>query len=510
MTLTLRAVNKTFAGQMALRNVDLDVGYGEVRALVGQNGSGKSTLIKLLAGYHQPDPGSVAEIEGRPFDLGSAPAARAHGLRFVHQDLALVLGMSVLDNMMLGRDYPRGFGGRIAWRRARDEARTQLRELGVDADPGTPVGALSMAERTAVAIGRALADTHAGERLFTVLDEPTAALPQDEVGRLLGAIDSLRRQGHGVLLVSHHLNEVLDVADTVTVLRDGRVVASVPRSDVDYAKLTELIVGHPVARATPSERAVAVERATGRAALTVRNLRGARIAGLDLDVHPGEIVGIAGITGSGRESVAPLLIGRLPRTGEVRVDGRLIASGQPRQAIDAGVASIPGERARYGVFANLNVRTNLTISGLSRHRRWSRIQVQRERAEVDEWIERLSIVTRGTDAPIISLSGGNQQKVLVGRALRLRPQVLVLDDPTQGIDIGARAQIHGVIEQCAADGIAILLVSTDSDDLARLADRVVVLAGGRRAKSLLRGPDLTDNSIDRAQLDSGSAAAAAS
>ncbi len=510
MTLTLRAVSKTFAGQIALREVELSLEYGEVRALVGQNGSGKSTLIKLLAGYHQPDPGSVAEIEGRAFDLGNATAARSHGLRFVHQDLALIPTMSVLDNLMLGRDYPRGVGGRIAWREARIEARRQLEALGVDADPGTAVGALSMAERTAVAIGRALADAAGHDRLFIVLDEPTAALPQDEVGRLLDAIDGLRRQGHGVLLVSHHLDEVLDVADTVTVLRDGRIAASVPRREVDHDRLTELIVGHRVVPPTPADRAAAVEHGRGRAALAVRGLVGGRILDLDLDVHRGEIVGVAGITGSGRESIASLIIGGLLRAGEVRVDGRSIRSGHPREAIDAGIASIPGERGRFGVFANMNVRTNLTISRLSRHRRWARIQRHHERGEAREWIDRLRIVTNGTEAPITSLSGGNQQKVLVGRALRMQPQVLVLDDPTQGIDIGARAQIHDVIEQCAAEGMAILLVSTDSNELARLADRVVVLAGGRHSTTLLRGPELTDNSIDMAQLQAGAAPAAAS
>ena len=506
MTLSLSAVSKTFAGQMALRDVALTVKYGEVRALVGQNGSGKSTLIKLLAGYHQPDPGSVAELDGRPFELGNPAAAKALGLRFVHQDLGLVLGMSVLDNIMLGRDYPRGFARRIAWRRAREQARAQLRSLGVDVAPSMPVGVLSMAERTAVAIGRALADTDAGERLFIVLDEPTAALPQDEVGRLLRTIGRLREQGHGVLLVSHHLNEVLYVADTVTVLRDGRVVASTPRRSVDKAELTELIVGHPIERATPAERAAAIAHGTGGAALSVRGLSGGRIAELDLDVHAGEVVGVAGITGSGRETLAPLLIGRLPRGGEMRVNGRLIRPAHPKRAIDAGVGSIPGERARYGVFANMSVRNNVTISGLARHRHWTRIRRHQERAEVEEWIDRLRIVTRSADAPITTLSGGNQQKVLVGRALRTAPQVLVLDDPTQGIDVGARAQIHAVIEKCAADGVAILLVSTDSDELARLADRVIVLAGGRQTSCLLRGPELTDNAIDRAQLGGGVAA----
>jgi ABC-type sugar transport system ATPase subunit len=192
----------------------------------------------------------------------------------------------------------------------------------------------------------------------------------------------------------------------------------------------------------------------------------------------------------------------------VRVHGRLVRAERPKPAIDAGIASIPGERARFGVFANMSVRGNLTISGLGRHRRWSRIQVHRERAEVQEWIDRLRIVTRGADAPISSLSGGNQQKVLVGRALRMQPKVLVLDDPTQGIDIGARAQIHDVIEQCAADGMAVLLISTDSDELARLADQVIVLTGGRVGSRLLRGPELTENAIDRAQLGMGSAAAA--
>jgi ribose transport system ATP-binding protein len=499
-------VSKTFTGQMALRDVSLDLNYGEVRALVGQNGSGKSTLIKLLAGYHQPDPGCTAEIGGDAFDLGHPAAARAGGLRFVHQDLALILSMSVLDNMMLGREYPRAAGGRIAWRTARGEVGRQLAAVGLAVDPRTPVGALSMAERTLVAIARALADADGERPLLIVLDEPTAALPKDEVGRLLHAIDGLRRQGHGVLLVSHHLDEVLDVADAVTVLRDGRIVASVPRHEVDHDRLAELIVGHALAVATPAERNAAAARGRARAVLTVSGLTGGRVAGVDLEVHPGEVVGVAGITGSGRESLAPLIIGGLPRDGQVRVGERAVRPAHPKDAIAAGIASIPGERARYGVFPNMNVRRNLTIARLGEHRRWSRIQAREERAETREWIERLGVVTRGSEAAITSLSGGNQQKVLVARALRMKPKVLVLDDPTQGIDIGARAQIHDVIEQCAAAGMAILLVSTDSSELARLADRVLVLAGGRVATALLRGPDLTDNAIDAAQLQPAVAA----
>jgi ribose transport system ATP-binding protein len=501
MTLQLRHVTKSFGEQAALRDVDLSVAYGEVHALVGQNGSGKSTLIKLLSGYHQPDPGAEAELDGRPFHLGSTHAARAAGLRFVHQDLALVLSLSILDNMMLGRPYPVGLGGRIRWREAAERADGYLRRVGVAADVRSPVGSLSMSERSAVAIARALSDTGHGQLLF-VLDEPTAALPADDVSRLLQSIGRLRAEGHGVLLVSHHLGEVLGIADRITVLRDGRVAASLPGAGVDQRRLTELIVGHSALGPDAGARQPAAHGdGDQNAVLRVRRLAGGRIGGLDFDLRAGEIVGVAGITGSGRESLAPLLTGGLPHHGEIEVASSVLAPGRPRSAVAAGVAAVPGERARLGVFPNLGVRANMTISQPGRHRRWGRIARGAERDEVVEWIDRLGIVAQGPDAPMPTLSGGNQQKVLVARALRTRPKVLVLDDPTQGIDIGARAQIHEVIERCAADGIAIVLVSTDSDELARLSDRVLILAGGELAHILERGPALTAKSIDASQLD---------
>jgi ribose transport system ATP-binding protein len=500
MTLQLRHVTKSFGGQPALRDVDLSVEYGEVHALVGQNGSGKSTLIKLLSGYHQPDPGAEAALDGRPFQLGSTQAARTAGLRFVHQDLALVLSLSILDNMMLGRPYPVGLGGRIRWRVAADRASGYLRRVGVAADVRSPVHSLSMSERTAVAIARALSDTGHGRLLF-VLDEPTAALPPDDVSRLLAAVGRLRAEGHGVLLVSHHLGEVLDIADRITVLRDGRVAASVPRRDVDQRRLTELIVGHSIVTAPGPRPAADPGERSSAAVLQVRQLAGGRIRELGFDIRAGEIVGVAGITGSGRESLAPLLTGGLPHRGQVDVAGSRLAPGRPGGVVAAGVAAVPGDRARLGVFPNFGVRANMTISHLGRHRRWGRIARGREGREVETWIDQLAIVTRGPDAPMLSLSGGNQQKVLVARALRTSPKVLVLDDPTQGIDIGARAQIHDVIERCAGQGIAILLVSTDSDELARLSDRVLILSGGRLARILERGPALTAKSIDVSQLD---------
>jgi ribose transport system ATP-binding protein len=502
MKLTLSGVTKTFPGQVALRGVDLSVTYGEVHALVGQNGSGKSTLIKILSGYHEPDPGGSADLDGKTFALGSADLADAAGLRFVHQDLGLVLSLSVLDNVLLGREYPTGRLGRIRWPAAQQQVGTYLRQLGINVDPRTTVGELSLAERAGVAIARAVSDTSEGP-MAIVLDEPTAALPPGEVRRLLDILDRLRRDGHAVLLVTHHLGEVLEVADRVTVLRDGRVVASGPRTEFDHDRLASLIVGESIVSTAGGQAGGAARERIGHGpageidpVLEIDNVSGGRVRRLDLTVRRCEIVGIAGITGSGRESVAPLLTGRLDRRGDVRINGKTLASADPIEALSRGLAQVAGERARYGLFPNLSLRGNLTISDLGRHRRHGRISAKAEQTETADWIRRLSIAATGTDVPIMTLSGGNQQKVLIGRALRLDPSLLVLDDPTMGIDIGARAQVHKIVEDCAEDGMAIVLVSTDSDELARLADRVLVMKDGLVAEQLDRGPALTADAID--------------
>jgi ribose transport system ATP-binding protein len=494
--LTISNLSKSFAGQLALDRVDLEVAQGEVHALVGQNGSGKSTLIKVLAGYHQPDEGASATLRGEALELGSATAAHRGGIRFVHQDLGMVLELSAVENLMLGRGYPRGFGGRIQWSKARDRARAMVERAGLDIDVRRPVGELGLADRTGLAIARARPDPALGSALL-VLDEPTAALPNDDVHRLFETVRHLQAAGNSILIVSHHLEEIFEISDRITVLRDGKRVATTSAADADADSLVRLMVGHDlVVSQGRSERA----DSSAEVVLDLEHVAGDTVRSVSVQVRAGEVVGVAGLTGSGREQLAALVTGRLERTGRVSVRGREVDGGSPAAGLRAGLALVPGERGRYGIFANFNVRENLTLGALGQHTRHGVLTRRSEAREAREWIESVGVVTRGTEAAISSLSGGNQQKVLVIRALRLRPAVLVLDDPTAGIDVKARDQVHTIVEGAVEGGMSVLLVSTDSGELARLADRVLVMRHGRVVRELHRGDDLTAAAIDQSQV----------
>ncbi len=414
IALEMSNLSKTFGGQVVLDRINLKVGEQEVHGLVGQNGSGKSTLIKVLAGYHAPDPGASAQVHGQPLQIGSATDAHQKGVRFVHQDLGLVLELSAVENLMLGRRYPTSWG-RIRWRDARRVTSDLVTRAGLDIDVRIPVGELGVADRTRLAIARALPDRE-DDKVVLVLDEPTAALPARDVARLFDTIRQLKNAGNSIIIVSHHLDEILGITDTITVLRDGKKVATTSSSGIDHEALTRLIVGHDIQRSTGRDDALEV---AGEAVLTMDHVAGGSVVDVSTVVHQGEIVGIAGLSGSGREVLASLITGRLPREGVVTVGGVAVPDGSPSAALAAGLASVPGERARFGTFPNLNVRQNLTMGSLRRHVRQGRIDAGAERAEVRQWIQDLGIVTRGSDAPISSLSGGNQQKVLVARALRL-------------------------------------------------------------------------------------------
>ena len=498
--LTIEHLSKVFPGQVALDDVDLTIDAGTTHALVGQNGSGKSTLIKILAGYHQPTGDDARatyygnDPAGEPLELGDGRAAERDGIRFVHQDLGLVDGLTAVENLALGNGFTTRFG-KIKWRADVVHAREALASIGFESvDVKIPVGALAPAQKTGVTLARALLGWEHDAHLL-VLDEPTASLPASDVRHLFEAIRRLKERGVAILYVSHHLDEVFEIADEVSVLRDGRRVATERVEALDHDRLIELMIGHKIVQgrsgAGPAGDDVLVD---------VRALHGVNVHGIDLQVRAGEVVGVAGITGSGRESLVPLLTGQVPSNdGTVQINGRFVGNYAPEDVLRAGGAFVTADRKRLGVFTLMSVVDNTTICDVGRNARHGRLDKRAERADADAWIGRLSVKTSTPQAPIGTLSGGNQQKVLFARGLRLEPRVLMLDEPTQGIDVGAKEEIHSLIDRSANDGSAVIVASTDTDELVRVATRVVVMRNGRIVTELA-GDDITPASIERAQL----------
>ena len=499
----IRGLSKTFPGQRALIDVDLEVQPGEVRALVGQNGCGKSTLIKILAGYHEPDPGVEVFVDGNPLALGTTGAGDHAGIRFVHQDLGLVPTLDTRDNLAMGHGYERNKLGLISWRREQRLARDTLRGLGYDFDVRLPTSHLVISQRTAIALARALSPRSTPTRLL-VLDEPTANLPATEIERLFNVVRSVRDRGVAVLFVSHHLDEVFSLCDTVTVLRDGRHIVTRPVEGLDEEALIALMIGRTLEEFPAPSEAVGE---SGEPVLRVKDLHSGVLAGVDLDVRPGEILGVAGITGSGREEIALALFGGLSRTGTVAVDGAEILNHRPDKAVAAGIALVPAERHANAAFLESTLRENVSIVNPGDFLRRGLLSRKREVAEVTTWLQKLKVRPPHPERALATLSGGNQQKVMLARWLRQKPKVLVLDEPTQGVDVGAKADIHLLVEEAASQGAAVVVVSTDHSELTRLAERVAVLRNGRIADVLVR-PHIDPDRITAATIGQSKGAAA--
>lgn len=480
-SLVLKELSKTFGGEHALRMVDLEVRPGEVHALVGSNGSGKSTLIKVLAGFHQPDPGAAALIGTTSFNLGSSDEAEANGIRFVHQELGLIGNMDTVDNFGLGRGFDVS-GGRIHWRAERKRARQVLARLGLNIDVRVPVDSLSLAERTMIAIARATDVPQGGVR-FLILDEPTASLGGPDARRLFDVVERVRDDGVGVVLVSHHLDEVLGIADRVTVLRDGVRVGTFDKGRLDREGLIEMMTGRRLA----AVEVATVTRREGNPTLSVRGLTGSVLKSIDVDVWPGEILGAVGLFGSGTEELPLLLLGvQRQVSGTVRLESSFLKRITPARARRLGMWFVSGDRGKYGVFPTFSVCENITISDLGPFMTAGFLRRRAERAGVQEWIETFDIKMASSGANIMSLSGGNQQKAVLAKVLRTHPKMLILDDPTRGVDVSAKAEIHRVMDQVAASGTAILLCSSDHDEVARLCDRTLVLRKGQVVRELSR------------------------
>lgn len=492
--LQVHRLSKTFPGLKALDDVALGVCSGEIVALVGQNGSGKSTLVKILAGVEQADPGGEVVL------AGAGSGGDVSSLHFIHQDLGLVGSLSTVENL----DLDRGLGRKALLpapvRLERRRAQELIAGFGASFDVDAPVDSLSAAERTIVAIARAL-DGWEHDRNVLFLDEPTAALHGDEVQKLFGAVRGVAARGAGVVFISHRLDEVIDLADRVVALRDGRLIADVPRGGFDHDDLVRMIAGHVAA----GDRG-GVARTAGAPVLRARAIAGSTIRGLDLELCAGEIVGVSGVLGSGREHVAQVVFGAAGgEIAELEVDGKAVARLDPRRAIAAGVAYVPGERRRQGAVMKMSARENLTLPRLGRlgRRPTFRLDQHEERQEMHRWIEALDVRPAEPERALELFSGGNQQKVVLAKWLRNDPKVLLLDDPTQGVDVGAKAGIYELIVKAAAAGAGVLMCSSDTKELAQLCDRVLVMRDGALVAEITR-PQLSEPVLVRAGLGAAS------
>jgi ribose transport system ATP-binding protein len=482
-------LSKTFRGQRALIEVDLELRSGEVCALVGQNGSGKSTLIKVLAGYHAPDIGARLEFDGQPVPFGELSAPWRRHIRFIHQDLGLVPTLNTLDNLGLGTGFVTGRWGRIRWRAEARRARKVLSEFGVDINVYKPVGRLSTVEQTLVAIVRALADWHDSAGIL-VLDEPTASLTQPEVQRLFSALRRVRQEGMAILFVSHRLEETFDIADRVVVLREGRLVSDCAIDQIDEHGLITQIIGRPPESLYPE-----LPPARSDVVLEASGLTGDRARSVDIKLYAGEILGVAGLSGSGREEISDLIFdGGSLRSGQITVAGKRLTGIGPRRSVAAGIAFVPADRAARAVVPSFSVGANITLPLMAPLTRWGRIDRHKERADVAGWIERVELRPPNPDAPLVALSGGNQQKAIIAKWLRTKPRVLLADEPTQGVDVGAKAAIYNLLAEAAAVGTGVLLCSSEEEDLAELCDRVLVLRNGHVVAELA-GAALTHERI---------------
>ena len=503
--LSVRNATKIFGAQVALDNVSIDVEPGEVRALVGQNGCGKSTLIKILAGFHEPEAGTEATVGGEPLPFVDPVASEAAGLRFVHQDLGLVGNLDAVDNLALGQGYITNVTKTIRWRKERAKAREALAALGYEIDVKVPVAGLQMSERTAVAIARAMSERGTPPKML-ILDEPTANLPGAEAQRLYQLVRRVADSGVAVLFVSHHFDEVFEMAESVTVLRDGKLITTRPVAGLTEEELIELVVGRKLEE---HNRRDADAREHGPEILTLSGVGGRNVQGMDLTVHRGEVVGVAGITGSGREEVASLVFGGHERSGEITVDGKVLPQNRPDISIERGVALVPAERHANASLLDQTLRENITLVDPGRHMTMGILRRRPEKADVRVWLDRLTVKPGGeTEFTMTQLSGGNQQKVILARWLRQEPEVLILDEPTQGVDVGAKADIHTLIDEAAAQGAAVLVCSTDHEELVRVCDRVVIMRRGRAAE-ILRGEQITADNITAATIGRDTAEPAA-
>lgn len=476
----MRGISKAFNGVRVLDRVDFEVGSGEIHALVGGNGAGKSTLMKILEGVHAPDEGTI-EVGGRVVTFHSSRDARAAGVAMIFQELSLIPSLTVAQNVFLTRE-PRDGVGFIDDRQAEARARALFAELGIDVDPRASVGDLPMALRQLTEIAKALSQN----AQVLIMDEPTSSLGRSETEQLFGLMRRLRERGIAIVYISHRMEEVAEISDRITVLRDGVRVLTVRTAEATMEQIINAIVGRPYVAATDGRPASRVR--SGEVLLEVRDLvRRPRLQGVSFSIRRGEIVGLAGLMGSGRTELVRAIFGiDRPDSGEVLVEGAPVRLGDPKAAMVAGIGLIPEDRASQGLVVDHSIRENVLTPILSRLARGGIIDDQRGDLICEAFRERLQIKARSLAQAVRSLSGGNQQKVVIAKWLATEPRILLMDEPTAGVDVGTKQEIIQLVRSLANEGRAILLISSELPELLAAADRVLIMRHGRIEQELAR------------------------
>ena len=491
--LRMEQVSKQFPGVLALNEVSLEVHPGEVLGLVGENGAGKSTLMKILSGVYQPDGGHVV-LDGKPVLIHNPRQAQDLGISIIYQEFNLMPNLSVEENVFVGREP--NSGKFVRWGQLRKQTEELLDQLGVRLDPGAVVRSLSVAEQQMVEIAKALSLN----ARIVIMDEPTSALTDKEVAALFDIIRGLKQRGLAVIYISHRLEEIFTICDRVTVLRDGELAGELSIEEATPDRIVRLMVGRPLGdlfRGEEAERRL--ESLAARSPEPVLEVRGLGRTGTGQDpaaivledvsfvLQPGEIVGLAGLVGSGRTEIARAIFGADDYDrGEIIVSGKQTRVRSPREAIRLGIGLVPEDRKLQALVLNLAIRENMALSVLDRLSRFGIVLLGAERKLAREMVQALRVRTPSIEQKVLNLSGGNQQKVVIAKWLALHPKILIMDEPTRGIDIGAKAEVHGLMHQLAADGVAILMISSELPEIVHMSDRVLVMRQGRIAGELPR------------------------
>jgi ABC-type sugar transport system ATPase subunit len=481
----LIGVSKSFSGITVLKDVSFAVRPGEVHALLGENGAGKSTLIKIIAGVHAPDAGGTIKVAGDEVRFRSPREARNAGVATVYQELLLFPELTVAENVYLGHAPRNGWGG-LDWPTMRRKARDLLDSLDShDLDVDAMVGMLSVANRQRVEIAKALSQ----DARVLIMDEPTAALAEGDVRRLIAVVKRLRGRGVAIIYVSHRMPEIFELADRVTVLRDGAYVGTKNIEEVDEAALVSMMVGRLIDRLFPK-----VEVKLGDIVLELRNVSfGRKVQNASLQLRAGEILGLAGLVGSGRTELALTIFGITPATsGEILLGGKPVRIDAPRTARDLGIAYVPEDRGLQGLVKAMTIRENVSMAVLDKMSNGFSIRFAEEARRAAAAIKRLGVRARGPEQAVRQLSGGNQQKVVLAKWLETKPRILIMDEPTRGIDVGAKAEIHALMGTLAQQGVAILMISSELPEVLGMSDRILVISGGEIAAEFDRAAATPD------------------